>query len=174
MVDAAQAIQAMFLALHEDTLSNDDYYYIIHECLLGIKRRILKVMPRSNQKYLDFVRNSIVFLDTWETIVPKISHARDFMEKDIKTDEQAHWVGNIDKNSIKKFFGAMPKFQPPAAIPRDPKDTPTNVKPVPKSPSPMDEDLKVMRDVKGKAWAHTDEDSALKKTSVSHRSSGQE
>ncbi|KAF8342269.1 uncharacterized protein EI90DRAFT_3116206 [Cantharellus anzutake] len=74
--------------------------------------------------------------------VPKIPLARDFMEKVIKTDERTRWVRDIDKDSIKKFFGAAPEFQPPAVIPRDPNDAPANIKPVPQSPSPMDENPK--------------------------------
>ncbi|KAF8313024.1 uncharacterized protein EI90DRAFT_3294594 [Cantharellus anzutake] len=102
---------------------------------------------------------------------PKIPLARDFT---IKTNEWTRRVRDIDKESVKKFFGATPEFQPPAVIPRDPKDAPTDVEPVLKSPSPMDEHPKAERDVKGQARAHTEEDSASRKTSVSRRSSRRE
>ncbi|KAF8319895.1 uncharacterized protein EI90DRAFT_3132199 [Cantharellus anzutake] len=104
-------------------------------------------------------------------LAPKISLARDFI---IKTNEWTRRVRDIDKDSVKKFVGTMPEFKPPAVIPRDPKDAPADVEPVPKSPSPMDENPKAERDVKGKARAHTEEDSASKKTSVSRRSSRRE
>ncbi|KAF8342075.1 uncharacterized protein EI90DRAFT_3207791, partial [Cantharellus anzutake] len=102
---------------------------------------------------------------------PKISLARDFTEK---TNEWTRRVRDIDKDSVKKFVGAMPKFQPPAVIPRDPKDAPADVEPVPKSPSPMDEHPKAERDVEGKARAHTEKDPTSRKTSVSRRSSRRE
>ncbi|KAF8344295.1 uncharacterized protein EI90DRAFT_3115050 [Cantharellus anzutake] len=102
---------------------------------------------------------------------PKISLARDFTEK---TNEWTHRVRDIDKDSVKKFVGTTPEFQPPAVIPRDPKDAPADVEPVLKSPSPMDEHPKAEQDVKGQARAHNEEDSASRKTSVSRRSSSQE
>ncbi|KAF8320226.1 uncharacterized protein EI90DRAFT_3020568 [Cantharellus anzutake] len=106
--------------------------------------------------------------------VPKTSLVRHFTEKVIKTNEWTHRVRDIDKDFVKKFVGATCKFQPPTVIPRDPKDAPSDVKPVLKSPSPMDEHPKAERDVKGQARAHTEEDPASTKTSVSHRSSCQE
>ena len=82
------------------TLSNDNYYYIMRECLLGIERRILNVVLRSDQKYLNFIRNSKAFLDAWEAIIPtpKISHAREFTERDIRIDECTCWITGKNKN----------------------------------------------------------------------------
>src|SRR5260370_14155518 len=81
----------MLTELHEDILSpdDDDYYYIVSECLQAVYSKIEKKLPSDHPNHLNFVGHSQAMWDIWGEIfpIPDTPFLFDHTKESIKEDE---------------------------------------------------------------------------------------
>ncbi|KAF8310919.1 uncharacterized protein EI90DRAFT_3138961 [Cantharellus anzutake] len=87
--DAAHAVEKMFTATHEGELTNDDYYFIVLECLGVMQRRIGDGISTTDFRYRNFVAYTRLLWDAWGTIfpLPSILPPMDYTELDLAQEQ---------------------------------------------------------------------------------------
>ncbi|KAF8335319.1 uncharacterized protein EI90DRAFT_3120318 [Cantharellus anzutake] len=89
MADAARAVEKMFTATHEEELTNDDYYFIVLECLGVMQHRIGDGISTTDFRYRNFVAYTQLLWDAWGTIfpLPSILPPMDYTELDLAQEQ---------------------------------------------------------------------------------------